>query len=101
MASTFGPESLRQDVLVEREIGEEELQRGILLLKLANPAHLVDPEVPVALLPDLERGLADPELAAHVAGGPARRPPGGARRPPGALRIVSASSGLLSWVRTA
>ena len=43
------------------------LRPRILVLELADPAHLVHPEVPVALLPDVERGLADPELAADVA----------------------------------
>jgi hypothetical protein len=66
-ASTFAPEGLRQHVLVEREIGDQALQPRILILELPHASHLVDAEVPEALLPDVKRGLADPELAADVA----------------------------------
>src|SRR4029434_10778180 len=53
-ASTFAPERLSQHVLVEREVGDQALQSRILVLELADAAHLVDAEVPVALLPDVE-----------------------------------------------
>jgi hypothetical protein len=53
-------------VLVEREIGDETLQAGILVLDLPDTPHLVDAEVRKALLPDVERRLADAGLAADV-----------------------------------
>ncbi len=54
-------------MLVEREIGDEPLQARILILELAHPAHLVHAKVAVALLPDAERRLADPELPTDIA----------------------------------
>src|SRR6185503_2789208 len=66
-ASTFAPEGLREHVLVERQVGDQALQPCILVLELAHAAHLVDAEVPIALLPHVEGRLADAELAAHVA----------------------------------
>jgi hypothetical protein len=42
-------------VLVEREVRDQALQPRILVLELADPPDLVDAEMPVALLPDVER----------------------------------------------
>jgi hypothetical protein len=41
--------------------------RRILVLELADAAYLAHAEMAVALPPDVERGLADAELAADVA----------------------------------
>jgi hypothetical protein len=66
---TLAPERLREHLLVEREVDGEALQRGVLVLELPDPSHLVDTEVPVALLPDVERGLTDAELPTDIPGG--------------------------------
>ena len=65
-ASTFSAARLRQHVFIEREIGDDPLQARILVLELPHPAQLADAQVPVAFLPDVERGLADAELAADI-----------------------------------
>jgi hypothetical protein len=48
-------------VFVEREISDEPLQGRILILELTNPPYLVQPQVPVALLPNVERRFAQNE----------------------------------------
>src|SRR5262249_48342149 len=65
-ASTFAPEGLREHVLVEREIGDQAFQPGVFILELPDPPYFVHAEMPVALLPDVERGLTDAELATHI-----------------------------------
>ncbi len=55
------------DVLVEREIGDQALQTRVLLLELAQAPELAHAEVRVALLPDVERRFAHPQLATDIA----------------------------------
>jgi len=54
-------------VLVEREVGDQALQSGVFVLELPQAAELAHAQVRVLLLPRVERGLADPQLPAHVA----------------------------------
>jgi len=53
-------------VLVERGIGDEPLQPRVFVLELARAAELTHAQVRVLLLPHVERGFADAELAAGV-----------------------------------
>ena len=55
-----------QDVPIERQIGHQPLQSGVLIPQLPELADLEKPKVAVALLPDVERRLADPHLSADV-----------------------------------
>ena len=55
-----------QHVPIQRQIGHEALQPGVLVPQLPQLAHLEQPEVAVALLPVVVRRLADPHLPAHV-----------------------------------
>src|SRR4029450_11951098 len=57
----------RQHVFVEREVGDYALQPGVFVLELPQAAELAHTPVRVLLLPRVERGLADPQLPAHVA----------------------------------
>src|SRR5262245_22203029 len=66
MWSSPQPWAVPQHVHVEREVGDQALQPRILVLELADPPDLVDPEMPVPPLPHVERGLADPELTADI-----------------------------------
>src|SRR6516164_196958 len=66
-ASGVFSQRLRQHVLVEREIGDQMLQSGVFVLELPQAAELAHAQMRVLLLPDVERGLADPQLPAHVA----------------------------------
>ena len=59
-------EGLLQDVLVEREISDDVLEAGILVLELAHPSELTHAQVRVFLLPDVARRLANAELPANV-----------------------------------
>jgi hypothetical protein len=54
-------------VPIWRQIGHQALEPGVLVAQLALLTHLEQPEVAVALLPDVEGRLADPHLPAHVA----------------------------------
>src|SRR5690606_37431877 len=53
--------------LVQAELGDELLQLPVLLLRLAQPAHLGGHHAAVALPPVAERRLADPGFPAHLA----------------------------------
>jgi hypothetical protein len=55
-----------QDVPIQRQIGHQPLQSGVLVPQLPELADLKQPQVAVALLPDIERRLADTHLPAHV-----------------------------------
>src|SRR5262252_10940071 len=66
-ASGVFSQRLRQHVLVEREIGDQTLQSGVFVLELPQAAELAHAQMRVLLLPRIERGLADPQLPAHVA----------------------------------
>src|SRR5262249_54658499 len=65
-ASGVFSQRLRQHVFVEGEVGHQALQPRVLVLELAQAAQLAHAQVGVLLLPDIERGLADAELAADV-----------------------------------
>ena len=65
-ASDFFSEGLGQHVLVEREVGDQALQPGVFVLELPQAAELAHAQVRVLLLPRVERGLADAQLAADV-----------------------------------
>jgi hypothetical protein len=58
---------LGEHVLVEREIGDEPLQPRILVFELAHAPDFVHAQMPEPLLPNVERRLADPGLAADIA----------------------------------
>ena len=62
-------ECLGQHVLVEGEIGDPLFQPAILILHLPQPAELTDTQVGVFLFPEVERRLADAELARDVTSG--------------------------------
>jgi hypothetical protein len=55
-----------QHVPIQRQIGDQPLQPGVLVPQLPQLAHLEQPEVAVALLPVEVRRLADPHLPAHI-----------------------------------
>jgi hypothetical protein len=55
-----------QYVPIQRQIGYQSLQTGILVTKLPQLAHFQDTQVRVALLPDVERRLTDPNLPTYV-----------------------------------
>src|SRR5215831_14768036 len=66
-ASGVFSQRLRQHVFVEREVGDQTLQSGVFVLELPQAAELAHAQMRVLLLPGVERGLADPQLPAHVA----------------------------------
>lgn len=55
-----------QNVPIQRQIGHQALQPGVLVPQLPQFASLEQPEVAVALLPDVVSRLADPHLPKHV-----------------------------------
>ena len=71
LAASRGPQAFfappRPAWLIERETGHQALQARVLVFELAHPAHLVDTEVGKLLLPLVEGGLTDADLAANVA----------------------------------
>ena len=83
-----------EHVPIERQIGYQALQARVLVAKLPQLAYLEDPEIRVALLPDVVRRLTDPHLPADIR----HRLPGGAlleRKKDLLLR----KSGLQGWLR--
>src|SRR5690606_32675680 len=60
-------DGLLQDVLVEREVGDEALEPRVLLFELPQPAQLTHAQVRELPLPDAERRLADAQLPADIA----------------------------------
>jgi hypothetical protein len=68
-ALPFFSECLVEDRLVEREIGHEAFELAILVPPLPQLAELGDAQRAEALLPPVERLLADAELAADLADG--------------------------------
>lgn len=56
-----------EDRLVEAEVGNETFELAILLAQLAQLAELAEAQGAEALLPPIERLLADAELAADLA----------------------------------
>ena len=61
-ASLLLSEDLLQHHLVQRQIGHQTLELGVLLAKLAKRAQLVRQQVRVLLLPEVVRLLIDAEL---------------------------------------
>ena len=55
-----------EDVPIERQIGHQSLQSGVLVPQLPELTNLEKPQVAIALLPDVEGRLADPHLPTHV-----------------------------------
>jgi hypothetical protein len=55
-----------EDVPIERQIGHQPLQSSVLIPQLPELTNFEEPQVAVALLPDIERRLADPHLPADV-----------------------------------
>ena len=53
-------------MLVEREVGDETLQPGMLVFERPQLAPLADAQMGKLLLPDVEGGFADAELSADV-----------------------------------
>ena len=62
-------QSLRQHVLIEREIGDEPFQSTVFFFQLPEPPQFAHPQMGVLLLPGVERGVTHPELPAEVADG--------------------------------
>ena len=56
-------------MLVEREIGYQPFEPGILLFHLPQPTQFAHAQVRVLLLPGIEGLLSDPELPAQVTDG--------------------------------
>jgi hypothetical protein len=52
-----------QNAPIQRQIGHQTLQPGVLVSQLP---QLEQPEIAVALLPDVAGRLADPHLPAHI-----------------------------------
>ena len=65
-ASPLSAQDVLQHRLVERQVGHKPLQLGILLLKLLQPPDLNHAHSSELLIPPVERGLGDPELAADL-----------------------------------
>src|SRR5690606_19049668 len=65
-ALPFFSERLLQDAFVQREIGYELLQLSVLFLELLQFTQLRDTQAAVLLLPAVERGLGDLQLAADL-----------------------------------
>lgn len=55
-------------MLVERQIGHELLQPVVFILHLPESAQLADPQMGELFLPEVDRGLADPQLPGDVTG---------------------------------
>jgi hypothetical protein len=55
-----------QHVPIQRQIGHQALQPGVLVPQLPELTNLQEPHVRVALLPDVVRRLADPHLSADI-----------------------------------
>ena len=55
-----------QHVPIQCQIGHQALKPRVLVPQLPQLTHFQDPQVRVALLPDIVRRLADPHLAAHI-----------------------------------
>ena len=58
---------LLQDVTVQREIRDQVLEFRVLLAQLPELAQFAQPQSRILLLPNVERGFADPVFAADVA----------------------------------
>jgi hypothetical protein len=81
-----------EDRLVQAQIGDEALELAILLPELTQLAELTEPQGAEALLPPIERLLADAELAADLADRRAR-PRGASAGAPVACRRRAAGAG--------
>jgi hypothetical protein len=55
-----------QYVPIQRQIGHQALQPLVLVTQLLQLTDLQNPQVRVALIPDVERRLADPHLPADI-----------------------------------
>jgi hypothetical protein len=62
---------LLQDVTVQREIRDQVLEFRVLLAQLPELAQFAQPQSRILLLPNVERGFADPVFAAR---GPRNQP---------------------------
>jgi hypothetical protein len=58
--------SLRQHVLVKREVGDEPFQPAVFFFQLPEPPQFDHPQVGVLFLPRIERGVTDSQLSAKV-----------------------------------
>lgn len=70
LCAALAPEHFSENVLqydfVETEIGNQLLELAILLLELAHPSQLLDPNACILFLPGIERGLRDTSLATYL-----------------------------------
>jgi len=73
-------QGLREDMLVELQVGDEARYAPAFLIELARPLQFADPEESIRFLPPVELDLPHPELRAHITDGGCRCRPGGARR---------------------
>jgi hypothetical protein len=55
-----------EDVPIERQIGYQPLQSGVLVPQLPEFTNLEKPQVAIALLQDAKGRLADPHLPTHI-----------------------------------
>ena len=55
-----------QNMPIQCQIGHQPLQSAVLVAQLTQLAYLEQSQVPVALLPDVKRRLADPHLPAYI-----------------------------------
>ena len=62
-------QNIGQHGLVQRQLGNDLFQLGVLILKLFQLTHLVCLQTGIYLLPAIEGLLGDPDLAAYVAYG--------------------------------
>src|ERR1700726_3263542 len=65
-ASQLFLHDLLQDVTVQREVRDQVLKLRVFLAQLPELAQLAQAQPPILLLPNVERGFADPVFAADV-----------------------------------
>ncbi len=65
-ASDFFSKGLRQHMFVEREVGHQPFESGVLLFHLPQSAEFAHAQMPILLLPGIEGGLADTQLLAEI-----------------------------------
>jgi hypothetical protein len=66
-ALDFFSQSLRQHLLVEREVGDEPFQPAVFFLQLPETSQLAHTQMRVLLFPRVEGGVTHPELPVKVA----------------------------------
>ncbi len=65
-ASKLSPNGVLQHLFVQRQVGDDPLQLGVLVLELLQPPHLGRQQAVVLSLPIEVGRLADPGLAADI-----------------------------------